>query len=211
MNKKIIIGAIALLLLAGGAYAMQSKKTSPSTSKSQSDGQLTSEATEFAKAIESGKPTICTMTKGSDLMEYSIKGKKMRIKTTNTMADEKGISKTTVAHMVSDEKYFYTWEDSSKRGSKMSIVIPSSAPSASIIPIENAPKFDSQADYDNLKNEGYTINCKTSIIDDSVFTPPSDVKFIDPSEFMRQIPSPAANGQIDMKQLEELQRQYDGE
>lgn len=209
MNKKLIIGAVVLLLLAGGAYAMKSKNsTSPSTSKSQSNGQLTNEATEFAKAIESGKPTVCTMTKGSDTMEYSIKGKKIRIKTTNTIVDEKGASKTTVAHMVNDEKYFYTWEDSSKQGSKMSLAIPSSTPTASITPIENAPKFDSQADYDNLKSEGYTINCKASIIDDSVFTPPSDVKFIDPTEFMKQIPSPAANGQIDMKQLEELQKQY---
>lgn len=209
MNKNLIIGGIVVLLLAGSAYAMQNKKTSPG--QPQSAKESVNEASQFANAIESGKPTICTMTKGTNLMEYSIKGKKMRIKTTTTQADDKGTPKTTIAHMVSDEKYFYTWDDTTKQGSKMSLAIPSASPTASIAPLETAPKFDSAKDYDTLKNEGYTINCKAGTIDDSVFTPPSDVKFFDPTEMMKAFPSPKADGSFDQKQLEELQKQYGGQ
>ena len=69
---------------------------------------------------------------------------------------------------------------------------------------------DERVPFNELKNEGYTINCKSSIIDDSVFTPPSDVKFFDPTEMMKQVTT-GDNGQIDMKKLEELQKQYGGE
>lgn len=209
MNKNIIISIVIILLIAGGVYAMQNKKsTTPGT---QTTNQTVNEANEFAKAIESGKPTVCTMTKGSDTMEYSIKGKKMRIKTTNAATNDKGVLITTVGNMINDEKYFYTWDDTSKQGSKMSMVIPSASPVASTEPIESAPKLDSQEDFDQLKNEGYTINCKAGSIDDSIFTPPSDIKFIDPSEMMKAIPSPDAAGNFDMSQLKELQKQYGGE
>lgn len=209
MNKNLVLGGVVVLLLAGGAYAMQSKKNP--TSKPQTATQTASEASEFASAIESGKPTICTMTKDADTVEYSIKGKKMRIKTASTTSDDKGVSKTTIGHMVSDEKFFYTWDDATKQGSKMSLDLPSSSPTASIAPVETAPKFDSAEDYDNLKSQGYTISCKASIIDDSVFTPPSDVKFFDPTEMMKAFPSPNADGSIDMKKLEELQKQYENQ
>lgn len=206
MNKNIIIGIVLVLLVAGGAYALRSNKTSPSST--QTVNQTMGEAEEFAKAIESGKPTICTMTKGTDIMEYSIKGKKMRIKTTTT-TDVEGIPKIMTGHMISDEKFFYTWDETTKQGSKMSLLTPS--PEASVAPLETAPKFDSKADYEELKNEGYTINCKSGMIDDLVFTPPSNIKFIDPTEMMKAIPSPDATGNFDMSQLKELQKQYGGE
>lgn len=208
MNKKLIPVIIVIALLGIGGYFLTLNKSSKNSSGTQTVSQATNEASEFAKAIESGKPTICTMSKGADTMEYSIKGKKMRIKTTNTVVDDKGVAKTTIGNMISDEKYFYTWDDSSKQGSKMSLLVPSPSPTSSISPIENAPKLDSQTDYDNLKNEGYTINCKASSIDDAVFIPPSDIKFIDPTEMMKAFPSPKADGTIDMKQIEELQKQY---
>lgn len=209
MNKNVVIGIVALLLIAGGVYAMQNKKTSAPVM--QTDKQAVNEAEEFAKAMESGKPTICTMTKDSDVMEYSIKGKKMRIKTTSTLPDDKGISKTTTAHMINDEKYFYTWDETTKQGTKMSMVVPSPSANNSVETSEIAPKFDSQEDYDELKNDGYTINCKTGIIDDLVFTPPTNINFIDPSEMMKAIPSPDAEGNFDMSKLQELQKQYGGE
>lgn len=209
MNKKLIIGSVVLLLLAGGAYAMKNKNSSLNAPRTAN--QTINEAQEFASAIESGKPTICTMTKGSDLMEYSIKGKKMRIKTTSNIQDDKGVAKTMIGHMINDEKFFYTWDETTKQGSKISLTVASPSPASKTQTAESAPELKSAEDYNALKNEGYIINCKSSIIDDAVFTPPSDVKFIDPTEFMKQVTSTQENGQIDMKKLEELQKQYGGE
>ncbi len=190
---------LVILLLAGGAYAMQNKKPSPPTP--QTSNQTMSEAAEFAKAIESGKPTTCTMTKGDDKMEYHLKGKMMAANITTAVE-----GKTTLTHMINDEKYLYMWQDDQKQGTKMSLAIPSASPSAPTN--TSTPKFEDESDYQDFRDQGYTINCKTANLNDSTFTPPSDINFIDPSSIVNTMPAPGADGKIDPKQLEELQKQY---
>lgn len=198
--QKIIPVAILVLLLGGGYYFYsQSKSSSPT----QSMNKTASKAQEFARAIESGKPTLCVMTKGEEKMEYLIKGKMMRANFT-IVAE----GKPTLSHMINDEKYFYMWSDGQIQGTKMNLLVPSPSPVPNAPKDIEAPKFDSVDDYDKLKNNGYTIDCKGATVTDSDFLPPTDVKFIDPSEIMRAIPSPDANGQIDMKQIEELKKKY---
>lgn len=202
MNKKLVPAIIILLLLAGGGYYLKTKNTGAP----QTVGQAVGEAAEFAKAIESGKPTLCTMTKGAEKMEYLIKGKKMRVNITSATD-----GKTIVSHMINDELYFYTWVEGEKNGTKMSAVIPSPEPGASLAPIDDsAPRLESEADYEEFKNEGYTINCQSGAVNDADFVPPATINFIDPSALMNAIPSPGADGSIDMQKLQELQDQYAG-
>jgi hypothetical protein len=201
MNNKLVPIIIVLVLLAGGGYYFKTKHArAPQTA-----GLAMNEANEFAGAIESGKPTLCTLTKDSDVMEYFIKGKKIRI---NTTTNTEG--KVVVAHMISDETYFYAWDDTQKQGTKMSLLVPSPSPLASVASEPVTPKFD-ESDYQDFKDQGYTISCKAGPVADSAFTPPSDVKFIDPSQMMQAVPSPDAAGQYDMSKLKELQQQYDGD
>lgn len=203
MNKKVFLGVIALILLAGGAYFIQQQQTSaPST---QTQKEVMSEAAEFAKAMKSGRPTTCTMTKGDDVMEYHLKGKKMAANVTTSTE-----GKSTISHMINDEQYLYVWADDSKQGSKMSLTIPSPSPVNAPTSADQVPEFNSVDDYDQLQNDGYTINCQAGKFADSVFTPPTTVEFIDPSAMMRAIPSPNAAGEYDMSQLKELQKQYGG-
>ena len=140
----------------------------------QTDSRVISEATEFAKAIESGKPTHCTMTNITDKLEYFIKGKKMYINMSNIIEN-----KTVLSHIINDEKYFYMWTDGQKQGSKINLLASPSNPPT--------PKFESEADYEKFKNNGYTIVCNSSNIDDTAFIPPSDINFIDPTEMFKQI------------------------
>lgn len=213
MNKKLLPLVVIIVLLAVGGYYLKTKQTnSPMTSK-----ELVGEANKFASAIESGKPTICTMKKDADSMEYHIKGKAMRMNSTTTMKDDSGKTSTTVAHMINDTKYLYMWDDTSKQGSKMAI--PSEEETKDMADkakeyqqdTEVAPKLETQADYDNFKNEGYSIECKSASVDDSVFAPPADVKFIDPTEMMNALPAQGEDGKFDMSQIEELQKQYGGQ
>ncbi|MFH2085924.1 MAG: hypothetical protein ABII21_04030 [bacterium] len=203
MNHKLSSFAIILT-----SAALLAGCTKPGAPTSQTPAKTVSEAAEFARAIESGKPTICTMTKDKDVMEYHIKGKLMRINTTTNMTDDEGVTTTTVGHMINDTKYLYVWDDKTKQGSKMSLDLPSPSHLTSTPSEAAAPKFESEANYQKIKDEGYTINCEGGSVDDSLFTPPTDVKFIDPTEMMKAIPSPNAKGQIDMSKLEELQKQY---
>jgi hypothetical protein len=195
MNKKLIPILVILALVAGAVYYLKMSPTS--MSGDQTTSQTTSEAREFAKAMESGKPTTCTMTKGTDSMEYLIKGKKMRA---NITASVNG--KTTISHMINDTVYFYMWSHDQKTGTKMSAVIPSPSPLASAEKESVVPEFYSEADYEEMKNEGYVINCKSGSIDDSVFVPPTDVKFTDTAELMKQITMPEG-GQVDYQKLQE--------
>lgn len=204
MNKKLVPVVVILLLLAAGGYYLKTRQSGTAPAN-QTAGQAMNEAAEFAKAIESGKPTLCTMTKDDDVMEYHLKGKKMAASITVSM---KG--KSTRSHMINDEQYLYMWADDSKQGSKMSLAVPSPSTVATPGSNNSVPKFDSEGDYDQLKNDGYTINCQAGKFNDSVFTPPSTVEFIDPSAMMKAIPSPNAEGEYDMSQLKELQKQYGG-
>lgn len=200
--------ALSSLLLAGC--------TLPGTSKPQTVSQAANEAQEFARAIESGKPTVCTMSKAGDTMQYYIKGKMMKIDTTSSTTDAKGVAITTTGHMISDTKFLYTWDDKTKQGSKMAIPTEEESKkmeedAKNFQADSKVPSLESEADFDTYKNEGYTVTCKAGSVDDSLFVPPTDVKFIDPSEMMKAIPSPDAAGNIDMSKLKELQKQFGGE
>lgn len=185
MNKLLsILGVLALL--GGGAYYLKSKSSLPNE---QPTNKLLSEAQQFAQAIESGKPTQCVMTKGEDKMEFKIKGKQTKIS-------------TPTGHMINDGTYLYTWDDKTQQGAK--ILIPQEEIVASNTPSPSSPTLASADDYALYQNQGYTINCSAQNFDDSVFLPPANIEFIDPTELMRAIPSPNAAGEFDLTQLQEL-------
>ncbi|MCQ3944619.1 MAG: hypothetical protein DPW11_02485 [bacterium] len=204
--KKLIPLALALTLVTvGGYFYMNNKKIDVPQSKV----QQVKEATEWAAAIASGRPTLCTMTKGEEKMDYLIKGKKMKA-TMVTMVE----SKKMTSYMLNDEKYLYMWEDGKDVGTKMTIptedetkkMTDSAKEYSSNMP--DTPTFDSESGFDNLKNEGYTIKCDGATASDSDFVPPQSVKFTDLSEMTKAIPSPNANGEYDMKALEEMAKKY---
>lgn len=203
-----MITVVVLLLLAGGAYAMQNKKSS--APGSQTSNQSMGEAKEFAAAMQSGKPTTCTIAKDNNTMEYLLKNKKMRANITTKVED-----KTTTSHMINDLAYLYMWQDGAGQGSKMAIPTEEEtkamADKAKQYQVENqTPKLDSEADYDGFKNQGYSINCVTGNIDDSMFTPPTSITFVDPTAMMKQVAPNGTTGKIDMEKLKELQKQYGG-
>jgi hypothetical protein len=156
------------------------------------------------------------MTKGGDSMEYLLSGKKMRMNSTTSYTDDKGVTTTTIGHMINDASFIYTWDETTKQGAKMAVPTQEEAKDMADKAKEfaknysPAPKFDSEADYKGLKDQGYIINCKSGSVDDSIFTPPTDVKFVDPTAMMKAVPAMGEDGKIDMSKLKELQKQYGG-
>lgn len=202
MNKKVLGALLALIALALGIYFL--KPNQSSTPSQPTTNQPLAEAIEFASAIESGRPTTCTMTKGDDQMEYSLKDKMMLAKITTEIDGQ-----TTLSHLLNDGQYLYLWLEGQNQGTKMSLATtPSSQPAYS--PAENTPQLNSQADYEALQNDGYTIDCQPGTFSDSIFTPPSDIEFADPTAMLKAIPSPAQTNGADMPDLQELQKQYGG-
>ena len=205
MKKSLPLILVIALLAVGGYFYMNNKKTDAPQSKV----QQVKEATEWAAAIASGRPTLCTMTKGEEKMDYLIKGKKMKA-TMVTMVE----SKKMTSYMLNDEKHLYMWEDGKDVGTKMNI--PTEVESKKMAETAKeyskntpeTPDFNTESGFDSLENDGYTINCEKSAATDADFVPPQSVKFTDLSEMTKAIPSPNADGEYDMKALEEMAKKY---
>ena len=205
MKKSLPLILIVALLAGGGYFYMTNKKSdAPQPTMTQ-----VKEAAEWAAAITSGRPTLCTMTKGEEKMDYLIKGKKMKA-TMVTMVE----SKKMTSYMLNDEKYLYMWEDGKDVGTKMTIPTEEETKKMADSAKEysrnmpNTPTFDSESGFDNLENEGYTIKCDGVTASDADFVSPQSVKFTDLSEMTKAIPSPNATGEYDMKSLEEMAKKY---
>lgn len=206
MSKLITLSLLATsAILLGGCT-----KTDPAE---QSTTQKMNEAAEFAAAIQSGKPTRCDMTKGENTMTYYIEGKKMRADM-NNMVGEGVEAKKMVSHMINDGTVFYMWADGEKNGTKMTVPTEAEtkqmAEDAKKYQAENpaAPKFESETDYNSLKDEGYTITCKSTMVDTALLTPPKDVTFVDPTEMMKKVSPTGSGAALDMEKLQEMAKQY---
>lgn len=208
MSKQIfplVVIVFSSILLSGCI-----KKT-PTT---QSEEYAISGPTEVAEAIQTGKPTHCTMTKGEEVWEYMVDGEMLRVNSKTFETGSSGERITVIGRLINDTKYIYRWDADTKKGSK--VIIPSKeeikaiAEKAKNYPKKSpsAPKFESEADYDNFKNGGYTIDCKVEKIDPEIFVVPTDIKFLDPRDIVPLLPSPDANGQIDQAKVQEIQKQY---
>lgn len=213
MNKKIIgLVVIIVIILGSIVYFTQNKSASTPPLTNQTDAQMASEADEFARAIESGQPTLCVLTKDSDSLQYQIKGKLMRVDSTSTSVDEEtGNSITTTGHMINDGSYFYTWTDDETQGVKMAIPSEKDLKEMSdkAKEFENtSPSLASQEDYNSLASSGYTIDCKPGNFSDDIFTPPSSVKFIDSSSMMQEFSDATTGDSIDLEKIKELQEKY---
>jgi hypothetical protein len=56
--------------------------------------------------------------------------------------------------------------------------------------------------------EQYRQSCRSAVVSDSLFTPPTNVKFQDLSEMMRIMPSGVVVPSVDPSQYQELMEQY---
>lgn len=194
----IILG---LAVLGLGLYFFTRREgtsTAPEALTNQTQTQAVNEASEFARAIENGQPTLCTLAKGSETMEYRLKGKLLRAKI-NTGS--------VVSHMISDTQNFYMWADGQNQGTKIAVPTEDEVKDVGEQTQQSAPSLDDEADYNALQSQGYTINCQPGNISDADFIPPAEVTFTDLSAIMQQVsPSGNPNG-ID---IQKLQQQYGG-
>lgn len=198
MNKKILVLALLLFLIAGGIYYLKMRPASPTSH--QSTGSLQSEAVQFAEAIASGKPTTCILTKDKDQMEYHMRGKLMAANINSEIGGQ-----TTTSHMINDGAYIYIWSDDHKQGTKMTIPTETEtqATTDKAKQLEaSAPKLEGEADYNAFKDQGYLIDCKSGGVDSSTFVPPADVTFTDPTAMMPQFTNPDSE-QLDYNKLQE--------
>ena len=173
MNKKIITvtGIIILLLVIGAAAFLMSAKNKPGTQpdeKKVTDTQEQNETnsgglTSLKNLLMAGVSQTCTYSDTANSVNITgttyISGGKVR-------SDFSSIAegKTTIGHNIYDGKTSYVWMDESTTGIMMEIDA-------------SAEKSDSQTQEGLDINKTIDYKCQVWVPDQSLFTPPADVKF----------------------------------
>lgn len=178
---------IVILLLAGGGvayYKFAHKDAEPSMMGEEHGGVFGS----IQEALTKNLSLQCSFSsdEGVATMAY-IKSGAVRVDTNTGKSD--------AASMIMKDKKIYYWQVAQKTGTLMTVPSITLTPA----PTSTAVKPTGTAE-DNGQNaltmlEKFKDSCKVMAVADSLFTPPSDVKFTDMSEMMRtMMPSGAPSG-----------------
>lgn len=190
----IIIAVVAVILVAAGAYLALGKKSqtpeTPSTTtateqKSEDSGSIKGS---IKSLLSRGKNVSCTVK--YPMRESSYEGKvyvsanKMRGNFSTTVE-----GKQMENHMISDGMFMYSWTSGTPQGVKFKIE-ETQAQASPVAGQSEQVDIDKEVDMD----------CSSWSVDNSMFTPPSDVKFSDFSQMMKPASSPAPGGQTQQNQ-----------
>ncbi len=182
-NKSILIGIIVILLLAVGGYFFMQNKTPGIMEEVTGKKMAPSEQTgmmSLKELMASGANQMCTFSYSGP--NGSTEGTSY-IANNNVRTDFKGTDengKTYEGGMIMDGSYAYSWTTDTKEGIKMPITET----------LEQ--EIDKSQQNEDLYNPQYVdpdaktdYKCSNWNIDNSKFTPPSDITFIDMSEQMK--------------------------
>lgn len=179
----VIIGIILLLLIGGGAFVFMGKKSVPvnPSVQTQTDslGSVSTQSS-LKDLLLGGKAQTCTYTdklEGSDITgtSYMASGK-MR-----SDFDSVINGKTMSTHMIMDGNTSYTWTDGQATGFKMTINPDDLEKDESVDANTNSSAGRQSVDV----NKVIDYKCGNWTVDNSLFIPPSDIKFTDFSTMMK--------------------------
>lgn len=200
----IVVGVIVLLILMGiGAFVLGNKQNTPATVQNvaQNNPSPTSGnvITSIKDALANSQSLECTYAddKGTTNVAY-IKNGAIRSDFTGTTPQESGsvIMKDNKMYFWNGKTGFMMTFDPSQLGT----VTPGTQ---KVTPGQKNPN-DVVEDL-----EKYKQNCKQATVDDSLFVPPTDVKFTDFSSLMNQgSKTGTAGGAITEEQIKQLQQQF---
>ena len=205
MNSKVaVVLAVVILLLAGAFFMMKSKKTSE-TSIANSTGGLPTKAenknvfTSIKDALSKSVTLECTFTdeEGRKTKSY-IKNGAVRSDVVGKTADESG-------SVIMKDKKMYYWN--TKTAFMMTFDFENVKPSGTTTQQNTTTSTSNGA---NLLDtmEKYKNDCKPSVVADSLFTPPTNVKFTDYSELFKPPVANPSGGTMNEQQVQDLLKKY---
>lgn len=203
-----VIVIVLLLLLGGGAFlAFKNKPAQPgavNTNVEQGQTQDSNVFTSIKDALAKSLSLECTYQdeKGNETKTF-IKGGAVRVE-----AKMSAEGKTTNSQAIMKDKKMYTWDDATKKG----VIFEIPEESLQTTPSAQAPAGDNKGESLLADIEKYKDSCKTSVVSDSLFTPPTDVEFQDMSKIFQNIPTgTTGNESAPSFDLEELKKQFSPE
>lgn len=179
--KIILIGVVAVAVIGVAAYMMIGKSQVTQKLMTSGDNAFTSIRDALSKSIS----LECTVTNDEGRVT------KAYIKNGAVRADMTAPDPNEVGSMILKDNTLYTW--SGTEGVMMKL--PKEDYEA-----EAMPKESNQGDEFINDLEEHKESCKPAVVDDSLFTPPSDVVFSDMSQMME--------GQMNEKDLQKMMEMY---
>ena len=167
MKKSLLVIVLLLIVLGGIAYFLMSNKQMQPKTMVETKNQPTSAAMTRGSLLDllsQGKNLNCTFNTSTNNVESSgtvyVSGKNIRTDFTTTVEGKKN-----TGSMIRDENYSYVWG----MGMAQGIKIKNSSIGTSANSAQNKQYFDQTAKVD--------YNCQPWGPNNSIFSPPADIKF----------------------------------
>lgn len=199
---------IVLLLVAAGGVAYY-KFAKSSKSSSMMEEERGGVFNTIQDALAKNLSLQCKFTSDGGLAATAyIKSGSVRVDTKEGLPD--------ASSMIMKDKKIYFWQVAQKTGTVMTIPsitvtpVPTSASAESNTPTGSSQQNEGQNTLAML--EKFKDACKVAVVADSLFVPPTDVKFTDMSQMMKQMmPSGAPSGAptgMSQEQVKQMMQQY---
>lgn len=201
MNKKIVtvivVILLLLLLLVGGLYFMKKSpqiamqnETGKSQNAAQDQVQKPSAMTTLKDLLTSGSSQKCTFEEKSDSFSVSgttyISGGKVRSDYSSGVG-----TVMSSGHMITDGKTSYIWTEGQTTGFKMAFDEANSDGSTNTTKDKTTTPTDTTTSKEGVDpNKAMNYNCSGWSADNSMFTPPANIKFSD----LNSMKSPSTTG-----------------
>jgi len=198
--QKILLIIIAVVLLGGGVWYFYNGNNSSSNqattqtnnSKSESsDGDLAKTESEseplsgigsLASVLGFGNKVRCNFSSADNDHEstgvFYTDGERLRVEMTATSPEGSFNS-----NMINDGEFIYTWGDTPEGMMAIKMVNPETSETDTTVHDTASPSPDSNSYVD--VDEEVSYDCDRWTVDNSVFTPPSDVEFMDMAAMMQ--------------------------
>lgn len=169
MNNKVIIGIVTIVIIIGGGIALYMANSSDmqQNETKKTETAETTTKTSLSALLEKGDPQKCTYSGSNEGYEYSgiayFSSEKQMRNDYKSEREDKGREGSMI--ITGDTQYF--WSNETKKGFKTAIKADDSQQSSS----ETSENVDT--------NAKFSFQCESWTVDESMFTPPSDVTIQD--------------------------------
>lgn len=211
-NLFIVLGAVAVVTVSAGAFYVLSGKSGVnvpgaallsqndqeySQGKANKDGAI-SQTMSFLELMKLGENYTCTFSDVSEDATVNgtvyVAGKENKFRTDYNTDTSVGLASGSMSStkqtgsMITDGEYTYIWDSSSKEGIKMKFTEQDKADlEENMKDLEGYRSAETKNDASAFdQNAEMNYDCKRWSVDNSVFTPPSDIVFTDFAEQMNQ-------------------------
>lgn len=168
----IVVGIVVILLIAMVLPKLQ--KSDKAVNVGESESKSSNAFTSIKDALSKSVSIACTYTdpEGRETKTYIKNG-----------AIRTDVSGESAGSVIMKDKTMYSWDPAKKEGVKMVLDEKMMNPEGEKVEGYNQDWQSPEEAAEAL--EQYKDNCKAEIVSDSLFVPPTDVKFMDLSEMMK--------------------------